>query len=464
MAKRVRFFSTSSLFSALALLIALATACGPSGCGGSNDTAPGLRYDPSEADSAADTKATDGASQVDAVPASDGGEAQTPAAAKGPDPAPYMLSESELADGWISLFDGVSFFGWTKEKGNANWRIEDGVIVVDEGEPGFLATTSSFSDYVLKIDFRAAENTNSGVFLHSPQVPTDPAKDCYELNIAPADNPFPTGSFVGRQKVEGDYSSTDWRTYEVQVNGDTVLVKLDGKEIMAYTDPQPLWRGRILLQFREGKVEFRKIKLKPLDLNPLLGGEDLAGWTKHGESEFTMTSEGELHVKGGRGYLETEPTSPEQPAFFGDFVLQLACKTNAEGLNSGLFFRCMPGDEEMNGYESQIQNEYLDGDRTKPKDWGTGGIYRRDDAKARRVVADDKKWFYKTIVADGPHIAVWVDGYQVTDWTDTRQPDDNPRTGLRTDPGSLMIQGHDSTTDILFRDIRAREMPGRVVE
>jgi hypothetical protein len=268
--------------------------------------------------------------------------------------------------------------------------------------------------------------------------------------------------------VEGDYSSTDWRTYEVQVNGDTVLVKLDGTEILVYTDPQPLWRGRILLQFREGKVEFRKIKLKPLDLNPLLAsedlnGEDLAGWTKNGESEFTMTADGELHVKGGRGYLETEPTSPEQPAFFGDFVLQLACKTNAEGLNSGLFFRCMPGDEEMNGYESQIHNGFV-GDRTKPQDWGTGGIYRREDAKARRVVADDKTWFYKTIVADGPHIAVWVNGYQVTDWTDTRQPDDNPRNGLRTDPGTLMIQGHDPTTDILFRDIRAREMPERVEE
>ena len=30
------------------------------------------------------------------------------------------------------------------------------------------------------------------------------------------------------------------------------------------------------------------------------------------------------------------------------------------------------------------------------------------------------KWFTKTIVADGPHMAVWVNGYQVSDWTDKR--------------------------------------------
>jgi hypothetical protein len=441
----------------LSLLFALTAACGLAGCSPGDtpvidDASPRSVDDASTG--AADSTPSDDSSQTD-----DGGQAQIPAGPPQPgptppDPAPYTLSAEELADGWISLFDGVSLFGWTKEKGAANWRVEDGVIVVDQGEAGFLATTSTFADYVLKVDFRAAEGTNSGVFLHAPKVPADPAEDCYELNIAPADNPFPTGSFVGRQKVEGDYTSTDWRTYEVRVLGDTVLVLLDGKEILAYTDPKPLWRGHILLQFREGKVEFRKIKLKPLELKPLLEGEDLAGWKKNGDSEFTASADGELHVKGGKGFLESE-------AFFGDFVLQLACKTNAAELNSGLFFRCIAGDAGMNGYESQIHNGFLGGDRTRPKDWGTGGIYRREDAKARRVVADDKEWFYKTIVADGPHIAVWVNGYQVTDWTDTRQPDDNPRRGLRTDPGTLMIQGHDPTTDILFRGIQAREMPVR---
>jgi hypothetical protein len=414
-----------------------------------DDVSPRTAEDATAASGDGEDSSTDGPAQADAAQAQkEPGEGEKQPL---PDPTPYMLSEGELADGWIALFDGVSLFGWSEQKGDANWRVNDGVIVVDEGEQGFLTTTTSFSDYKLKVDFRAADGTNSGIFLHTPQVPTDPEKDCYELNIAPADNPFPTGSLVGRKKVEGDHTSADWQTFEVTMLGDTVIVLLDGREVMNYTDENPLGRGYIALQHREGKVEFRNIKLQPLELMPMFNGEDLTGWTEHGESEFTVNDDGELHVAGGKGWLESETA-------LGDFVLQLECKTNAEGLNSGIFFRCIPG-EEMNGYESQIHNGYKNGDRSQPVDAGTGAIFRR--TTARRVVADDNAWFYKTIIADGPHIAVWVNGFQVTDWTDERQVDANPRRGLRLEPGTVQIQGHDPTTDVLFRNFRQREQPRR---
>jgi hypothetical protein len=139
-------------------------------------------------------------------------------------------------------------------------------------------------------------------------------------------------------------------------------------------------------------------------------------------------------------------------------MLQLECKTNGEHLNSGIFFRCIPGDVMM-GYESQIHNAYQDDDRSRPVDCGTGGIFRRQDA--RKVLSEDFTWFSKTIVAEGPHIAVWVNGVQVSDWTDRREPNENPRRGLRLEPGSLMIQGHDPTTDIHFRNLHAGEMSPR---
>ena len=70
----------------------------------------------------------------------------------------------------------------------------------------------------------------------------------------------------------------------------------------------------------------------------------------------------------------------------------------------------------------------------------------------------DVEWFHKTVIADGPHMAVWVNGYQVTDWTDTRKPDKNPRNGLRLEKGSLQIQGHDPTTNLSFRNLKAKEI------
>jgi len=66
-----------------------------------------------------------------------------------------------------------------------------------------------------------------------------------------------------------------------------------------------------------------------------------------------------------------------------------------------------------------------------------------------------------TLIADGPHMAAWVNGYQVSDWTDDRPAHENPRKGLRLEPGTIMIQGHDPTTNISFRNLRIAEWAER---
>jgi hypothetical protein len=199
----------------------------------------------------------------------------------------------------------------------------------------------------------------------------------------------------------------------------------------------------------------RSIKARPFGTQPLFNDKNLDGWKinaadpKRMSSKWEVTKDGELSVKNGPGDLVTEKE-------FDNFVLQLECKTNGKALNSGVFFRCIPG-QYQNGYEAQIQNAYKDNDRTKPADFGTGAIYRR--VPARKVVTNDNEWFTMTVVADGKHIATWVNGYQTVDWTDDRKENDNPRNGYRAAKGPISIQGHDPTTDILFRNIRIAELP-----
>ncbi|HET6880068.1 MAG TPA: DUF1080 domain-containing protein [Pirellulales bacterium] len=364
------------------------------------------------------------------------------------------LSPEELVEGWVLLFDGETLFGW-QANNQANWRVTDGAIAVSQGDQGLLTTTSEFADYQLKLHFRADKSTNSGIFLRTPAKPTDPASDCYELNVAADDNPFPTGGFVKRQKSEGGHTTGQWQLYDITAEGGHFTVKLDGRLVLDYTDPSPVRRGFIGLQLNQGPVAFRNIKLRPLGLKDVFNGRDLSGWKEYpgtkNKSEFSVTPTGDLNVKNGPGQLETESR-------YGDFVLQLEAFVNGRNLNSGIFFRSIPGDWWM-GYESQIHNGYSDDDRTRPLDFGTGAIYRRQ--KARKVVSNDFEWFYKTIVASGNHVAVWVNGQQVTDWTDNRAPNENPREGQRTEPGAIIIQGHDPTTDISFRHLRAAEMPKR---
>src|SRR5687767_5024938 len=162
------------------------------------------------------------------------------ATAKVTDP-PKPLTDAELADGWISLFDGQTLFGW-KAHSKADWQVKDGAIRVTSGERGLLCTSVQFDNYVLKADFRAAKGTNSGIFLRTAPVVgmNDITTKCYELNIAPPDNPFPTGSFVGRLKgktvpeLEGQ-----WQSFEATIDGAKCAVKLDGETVLEYTDPAP---------------------------------------------------------------------------------------------------------------------------------------------------------------------------------------------------------------------------------
>jgi hypothetical protein len=361
------------------------------------------------------------------------------------------LTADEVNDGWVALFDGESLFGWASES-DANWRVEDGCIVVDSGtEPGLLRTLAQFDEYVLRLKYLAEPTTNSGVFVRTSPRPTDPLDDCVEINIAPESNPFPSGSLVGRAKSAEFLPSDTWRELEIEVADDHVRVRIDGTELCKEKVESPAGRGYIGLQFNSGAIRFKDIRLKPLSLDSIFNGDDLAGWNVGPSSNARIEAiENCIQMQGGPGQLETEKS-------YADFVLQFRCRTKPQ-VNSGMFFRCIPG-ETMNGYEVQIDNGLVDGDRSKPANGGTGCIFRRN--VARRIVGNDDQWVAITLVAEGPRFSVWVNGYQVTDWRDDREPHANPRQGQRLEAGTLILQAHDEGTFVEFAELQIAEMNAR---
>jgi hypothetical protein len=353
------------------------------------------------------------------------------------------LSQEDLDFGWIRLFDGQSMMGW-KPSSNANWKIEDGSIVVDSGERGFLFTTSRFGDFELQLEFQADATTNSGVFLRSPLKPAAPGKDCFELNIAPPDNPFPTGSLVDREKVDvesvGELDMAEWHTLHALADGAHIQIWVDGHDASDYQDDTGLSSGFIGLQFREGRIRFRNIRIRPITYT-VLPAKELTDWKASEGKDFQakLDDHGALVLEGGPGHVELMQT-------LGDFCVQTRVKTLASNVNSGLFLRCIPG-EAMNGYECQVHHGFKE-DRRLPADAGMGAIFRRQSARA--VLSDEDRTAHLTVVADGPHFATWVEGIQVVDWTDTREADSNPRKGLRLEAGTLQLQAHDASCKVQF--------------
>gem|GEM_PF-153134 len=169
------------------------------------------------------------------------------------------LTQEEREAGWIELFDGRTLDGW-QAGSKADWTVVDGAIKATSGEPGLLCTERQFRNFELRLEFRAPDTTNSGVFLRTPLVPTDPTVDCYELNIAPP--PFPTGSFVKRKRCIAHLAKEGWQRFDILAKDEHFEVDLNGERVLEHVDPMPLPAGLIGLQFREGPIEFRRIRIR----------------------------------------------------------------------------------------------------------------------------------------------------------------------------------------------------------
>lgn len=373
------------------------------------------------------------------------------------EPKPNTLTTREITEGWLLLFDGESTFGWHVD-GEAT--VENGVLKLG-GKETTLSTTSAFSAYTLRVEFRKPSadasitlNGQRWKFLNWGGGRWEKFVDAagwiaIEWTIRP-------GSHGQSHSLQGKYGT-----------GPSALPFGTGPSLTGTISPL-----RFSIPAGDA-LALRSIKLKPLTLQSLFNGKDLAGWKEFPgrKSKFSVTPEGWLNVKDGPGDLQTEGQ-------WSDFVLQLDCISHGSHLNSGVFFRCRPG-EYQQGYEAQVRNQFTAEptqdytlDDYDPKthelvgkrkikstavDYGTGAIYRR--MPARKQMSRDREWFTMTVVAHGRHLAVWVNGVQVTDWTDQRPAADNARNGYRQAKGPISLQGHDPTTDLSFRNLRIAELP-----
>ena len=174
--------------------------------------------------------------------------------------------------GWTTLLDGEKGLENFERVGDVNWRAEDGAIVGDKGKGGFLKSKNSYKDFVLRVEFWAAENANSGIYMRCAEPNNLNDKSCYEANIFDQrpDQTYATGGIVHRGKLlQTVKAGGKWNTYEITAQGRKMTVVLNGtktSEIDNVESPS----GPIALQFGNlpkapgGAIKFRKVQIKAL--------------------------------------------------------------------------------------------------------------------------------------------------------------------------------------------------------
>jgi hypothetical protein len=167
-----------------------------------------------------------------------------------------IAEEPKLEPGTIALFNGKDLTGWSYKGGEAfdgkteasdkRYSAKDGILTVNPGKgTKALWTTAKFpKDFDLKLEFRAAVNADSGIFIRGPQL------QCRDYLVA--------GPYENLKK----YKPHDWNEIIVSVRGTTAHCTCNGEVLEAkFKVPDT---GEIGLEADRGQMEYRNIRLKEI--------------------------------------------------------------------------------------------------------------------------------------------------------------------------------------------------------
>ena len=201
--------------------------------------------------------------------------------------AGIMLMNSSMRPAkskWISLFDGKTLNGWKVGENAETFSVDSGCIIA-HGKTAHLFYEGDvhghdFKDFDLKADVMTRPGSNSGIYIHTEyQEGGWPAKG-YEVQVNNSHTDWRrTGSLYGIVDIKEVYCPDNkWFTEEVSVRGKHIVIKLNGRTVVDYTEPENVKRpadmaGRVLshgtfaLQGHDpnSKVYFKNIMVRPLD-------------------------------------------------------------------------------------------------------------------------------------------------------------------------------------------------------
>jgi hypothetical protein len=190
----------------------------------------------------------------------------------------FLLGSTLYADDWQpdpqfrSLFNGKDLTGWcfrakenrksprmigevvekfdekTQSSDAGRYSARDGMLTVNfpKGRERLISqlyTVEEFpKDFVLKLEFRASVNADSGIFIRRPQL------QCRDYLVA--------GPYKNLKK----YKPQDWNQIEVVVKGRSAHCTCNGEVLeAAFTLPAT---GPIGLEGDRGQMEYRRIQIK----------------------------------------------------------------------------------------------------------------------------------------------------------------------------------------------------------
>lgn len=195
----------------------------------------------------------------------------------------FVLPVSIQAADWVSLFDGKSIAGWEPNEKPESFSVENGELKFKGGMAHLFCVKEGFADlknFEFKAEVKTLPGANSGIFFHTENRGAGTLRKGYEaqINTSFVKDPRKTGSLVDVKDLDqSPVNDNEWFEYHLVVNGKQIVVKINGKTVVDYTEEakptrkkgreeRVLSHGAIALQAHdpESVTFLRRIQVKKL--------------------------------------------------------------------------------------------------------------------------------------------------------------------------------------------------------
>ena len=157
-----------------------------------------------------------------------------------------LLTSSEVwaqkrQKGWVRLFDGKTLNGWKISEPEKNsWKVENGAIVA-HGERShlfYVGDQQPFVNFEFKVEVMTTPGSNGGIYFHTQYQDTGWPKYGYEVQVNQTHGDWrKTGSIYAVQDVKQQLvKDNEWYTYHIIVKGKRVIVKINDKVAVDWTE------------------------------------------------------------------------------------------------------------------------------------------------------------------------------------------------------------------------------------
>jgi hypothetical protein len=193
-----------------------------------------------------------------------------------------LNATAQEGEGFTKLMDGKTFDGWKMaDENQGTWKIEEGAFVAHGNRCHLFyeGDGKPFKNFHLKVEVMTEPNSNGGIYFHTKYQAKDWPRAGFECQVNNTQSDWrKTGSLYGLADV-GFAAAQDkkWWIQEIIVKGNAVTVKVDGKTVLEYHEPEgaqagkpferKLGEGTFALQGHDPNslIRYRNIQVKRLD-------------------------------------------------------------------------------------------------------------------------------------------------------------------------------------------------------